>query len=152
LSSATLTHHRDDALWGRVAAVHGVIMDVDFPAGQLPAIGHALVVERDNLPPLTLEVQAQLSPVTVRCISLASPTAARRGLRVTDTGKPVMVPVGDAILGRVFNVLGETVDGGPLLTTAERRPIWGAPPQLAEQMAVATPFLTGIKALDLLAP
>jgi F-type H+-transporting ATPase subunit beta len=127
-------------------------MDVDFPPGRLPAIGHVLVVYRDKLQPLTVEVQAQLNSLTVRCISLASPTAVRRSLKVADTGQPVMVPVGDATLGRVFNVLGESVDGGPPLTAVERRPISGAPPQLTEQRAVATPYLTGIKALDLLAP
>jgi F0F1-type ATP synthase beta subunit len=67
-----------DGLSGRVAAVHSVVLDVDFPPGRLPPIGHALLVQRDNLPPLTVEVQAQLSPVTVRCISLASPTAEGR--------------------------------------------------------------------------
>ena len=143
---------QDGGLLGRVAAVHGVVMDVDFPPEQLPAIGHALVVYRDNLPPLTIEVQAQVSPLTVRCISLASPTAVRRALKVADTGQPVMVPVGDATLGRVFNVLGEAVDGGPPLPAVERRPISGVPPQLTEQRAVTTPYLTGIKALDLLAP
>jgi F-type H+-transporting ATPase subunit beta len=152
LQNDSLSKSHDDGLLGRVAAVHGVVMDVDFPPGQLPAIGHALVVQRHNLLPLTVEVQAQLSPATVRCISLASPTAVRRGLQVTATGKPVMVPVGDAVLGRVFNVLGEPVDGGPPLTAMERRPISGAPPELTEQRAVVTPFLTGIKALDLLAP
>src|SRR6266508_3597223 len=119
----SLRNNQDDGLLGHVAAVHGVVMDVDFPPGQLPAIGHALIVYRDNLPPLTVEVQAQLSPLTVRCISLVAPTAVRRGLKVADTGQPVMVPVGDATLGRVFNVLGESVDGGPPLTAVERRPI-----------------------------
>ena len=148
----SLRNNQDDGLLGRVAAVHGVVMDIDFPLGQLPGIGHALVVSRDNLPPVIVEVQAQLSSLTVRCISLALPTAVRRGLKVADTGQPVMVPVGDATLGRVFNVLGEPVDGGPPLTAGERRPIYGTPPQLTEQRAVATPYLTGIKALDLLAP
>jgi F-type H+/Na+-transporting ATPase subunit beta len=148
----SLRNNQDDGLLGRVAAVHGVVMDIDFPLGQLPGIGHALVVSRDNLPPVIVEVQAQLSSLTVRCISLALPTAVRRGLKVADTGQPVMVPVGDATLGRVFNVLGEPVDGGPPLTAVERRPIYGTPPQLTEQRAVATPYLTGIKALDLLAP
>lgn len=106
---------------GRVAAVHGVVLDVDFPPGQLPAIGHALIVHRQHLPALTIEVQAQLSTVTVRAIALAAPVGVRRGLRVTDTGNPVMVPVGDAILGRVFNVLGEPMDGGPMLADGERR-------------------------------
>lgn len=145
-------HNQEHGVAGRVAAVHGVVLDVDFPPGQLPAIGHALIVHREPLPTLTIEVQAQLSALTVRAIALASPTGVRRGLRVTDTGNPVMVPVGDAILGRVFNVLGAPVDGGPILSEGERRPIYGAPPQLTDQQAVTAPFLTGIKALDLLVP
>jgi F-type H+/Na+-transporting ATPase subunit beta len=124
---------------GLVAAVHGVVLDVDFPTGQLPAIGHALAIRRDALPALTVEVHAQLSAVTVRCISLATPTGIRRGLTVTDTGQPVMVPVGEATLGRVLNVLGEPVDGKPPLTDAERRPINGRPPPLTEQRPVSTP-------------
>jgi F-type H+-transporting ATPase subunit beta len=139
---------QEHGLPGRVAAVHSVVLDIDFPPGQLPAIGHALTMHRETLPALTVEVQAQLSAVTVRAIALASPVGIRRGLRVTDTGDQVMVPVGDAILGRVFNVLGEPADDGPTLAAGERRPIYGPPPQLTEQRAVTTPFLTGVKAFQ----
>jgi F-type H+-transporting ATPase subunit beta len=127
-------------------------LDIDFPPGQLPAIGHALLVHREHLPPLTVEVQAQWSTVTVRAIALGSPVGVRRGLNVSDTGNPVMVPVGEAILGRVLNVLGEPLDGGPALTDAEHRSLYGTPPQLTEQKAVTTPFASGIKAIDLLVP
>lgn len=137
---------------GRVAAVHGVVLDVDFPAGHLPAIGHALHIERTTLPPLIVEVHAHLSAATVRCIALASPTGIHRGLEVRNTTKPVMTPVGDATLGRVFNVLGEPIDGGAPFTDGERRSIYNAPPPLTEQEAVASPFVTGIKAFDLLLP
>jgi F-type H+-transporting ATPase subunit beta len=137
---------------GLVSAVHGVVLDVDFPAGQLPAIGHALLVQRSPFPPLTIEVQAHLSAGTVRCIALASPTRVRRGLQVTSTGSPVLAPVGDATLGRIFNVLGEPIDAGPPLVDAERRSIYHAPPLLTDQEAVASAFITGIKALDLLLP
>jgi F-type H+-transporting ATPase subunit beta len=137
---------------GRVAAVHGVVVDVDFPSGQLPPIGTALVVERPPRPPLTVEVHAHLSDTTVRGVSLATPTGIRRGLAATDTGQAVTVPVGDAVLGRAVDVLGNPVDGGPAIAAPERRSIQDPPPALVEQTAATTPFVTGIKALDLLAP
>ncbi|HYM69003.1 MAG TPA: F0F1 ATP synthase subunit beta [bacterium] len=138
---------------GRVAAVRGVVLDVDFPAGHLPGIGTALVVERPPSPPLTVEVHAHLSPTTVRGVSLAAPAGIRRGLTVNGTGQPVLVPVGNTVLGRAVNVLGDPVDGGPpLADVRERRSIHGTPPTLVEQASATTPFVTGIKALDLLAP
>src|SRR5581483_8584940 len=123
---------------GFVSAVHDVVLDVEFPPGQLPAIGQALLIERPPLPSLTVEVHAHLSVNAVRCIALAAPTGVRRGLAVISTGKPVMVPVGDATLGRVFNTLGEPIVGGPALADAERRSIYSAPPPLTEQEAVAS--------------
>ena len=136
---------------GVVAAVHGVVIDVDFPAGRLPPIHHALVVQRPTSS-LVVEVHAHLSETTVRCISLASVSGVRRGLPVLAVGGPISVAVGDATLGRALNVLGEPVDGGPPVVSAERRSIYGVPPLLTQQEAAATPFVTGIKVLDLLAP
>ncbi len=109
---------------GTVVAVHGVIVDVDYPRGPLPSIGHAVVVERPGRAPLTMEVHAYASPVTARCISLESPEGMRRGLGVRDTGAPVMLPAGEATLGRVFNVLGRPIDGGPVPQGGERRSIF----------------------------
>jgi F-type H+-transporting ATPase subunit beta len=138
---------------GRLAAAHGVVLDVDFPEGALPAIQRALLVERPRLPPLPVEVQAHLGLGTVRCLSLGVPTGIRRGLRVTDTGAPLMTCVGDVVLGRVLNVFGEPIDGGPPLDpAAQRRSIHAGPLPLIEQEVVTTPFVTGIKALDLLVP
>ena len=136
---------------GVVTAVHGVVIDVDFPAGSLPAISHALVVQRPTSP-LVVEVHAHVNETTVRCISLGSVAGVRRGLAVHATGGPVSVAVGNATLGRAVNVLGEPADGGPPVDSAERRSIYGAPPLLTEQDAAATPFVTGIKILDLLVP
>jgi F-type H+-transporting ATPase subunit beta len=145
-------HEPASTFQGRVAAVHDVVVDVDFPPGHLPAIGHALCIERIALPPLTVEVHAHLSAVTVRCIALASPTGVRRGAAVTNTTRPVVTPVGDATLGRVFNVLGEPIDGSAPLPNGERRSIYNVPPPLTEQETIASPFITGIKAFDLLLP
>jgi F-type H+-transporting ATPase subunit beta len=137
---------------GRVAAAHGVVLDIDFPEDRLPAIHHALLVQRPGLPLLTVEVEAHAGPHTVRCLALAAPTGVRRGLPVLNTGGPVMTPVGDATLGRVLNVFGTPVDGGPSLEEAEHRSIHGLPLRLTEQETLSRPFVTGIKAIDLLAP
>jgi F-type H+-transporting ATPase subunit beta len=133
-------------------AARGVVVDVDFPEGELPAIHGALLVQRPGRPPLTVEVQTHQGPCTARCLSLASPAGVRRGLPVVDTAGPVSTPVGDATLGRVLDVFGQPIDGGPSLDAAERRSIHGQPLRLTEQEVSGRPFVTGIKALDLLVP
>jgi F-type H+-transporting ATPase subunit beta len=137
---------------GVVAAVHGVVLDVDIPAGLPPAIGNALLVRRDARPPLAVEVQAHLAPGSVRCIALGAPTGVRRGLAVEDTGTPILVPVGEPVLGGVFDVLGTRLDRRPLPLDVERRSIHGAAPPFTEEEPATRPFLTGIKAIDLLTP
>jgi F-type H+-transporting ATPase subunit beta len=140
---------------GTVVAVHGEVLDIDFARGNVPRIGNALLVGRPELPPLMVEVQAQRSDTTVRCVALARPAGVRRGLVVTDTGEPVVVPVGDATLGRVFDALGRPIDGGPGLNarpTGQWRSIYAPPPALADQEAIQAPLITGIKVLDLLVP
>ncbi len=137
---------------GRVAGVHGVVVEAEFPADRLPAIHNALLVERPNEPPLVMEVHAHVADRLVQCLALASTNGLRRGLTVIDTGGPLMSPVGDTTLGRVLNVFGEPVDDGPPLDTSERRPISGHLLRLTEQEAPTEPFVTGIKAIDLLVP
>ncbi len=118
----------------------------------MPEIGHALLVQRDNRPPLVVEVQSHVSLTTARCLALEWLVDVRRGRDVQTTGRPVWVPVGDATLGRVFNVLGRPMDDGPNLDGVEHRSIYGRPPALTEQETTRAPFVTGIKALDLLVP
>jgi F-type H+-transporting ATPase subunit beta len=137
---------------GVVAAAHGVVLDVDISTGAPPAIGNALLVQRGDRPPLTVEVQAHLTPRSVRCIALGAPTGVRRGLAVEDTGASVLVPVGDPVLGGVFDVLGTRLDRRPLPPDVERRSIHGAAPPFTEEEPATRPFLTGIKAIDLLTP
>src|SRR5579871_3387783 len=125
---------------GRLTAARGVVIDVDFPAGHLPAIEHALVVERTPLPPLILEVQSHIAPGTARCLCLGVPTGMRRGLHGRDTGGPLMTRVGDDLLGRVLNVFGEPVDGGPPLNPdGERRSIHVGALPLQQQEPITTP-------------
>jgi F-type H+-transporting ATPase subunit beta len=137
---------------GLVAAVHGVVLDVDVITGELPAVGHALLVRRREAPPLAVEVQAHLSPTSIRCIALGVPTSIRRGLEVQDTGEPVMVPVGDGVLGGVFDIMGRRLDRQALPCEVERRSIHAESPPFTDEEPATRPFLTGIKAFDLLTP
>lgn len=134
-----------------MARVAGVVVDAEFPLGDLPSIHNALSVQRDNGSTL-LEVQEHINPRTVRAIAMSSTSGMRRGLPVTDTGGPIHVPVGRGTLGRLFNVLGEPVDGGPPLEGAERRPIHADAPPLLQQQIGTGIFTTGIKIIDLLMP
>jgi F-type H+-transporting ATPase subunit beta len=140
------------ATTGTVARVAGVVVDAEFPSGNLPSIHDALIVQRDDGPKLVVEVEEHIDPRTVRAIAMGSTAGLRRGLPVSDTGQPIRVPVGRATLGRLFNVLGEPIDGQPMPDWVERRPIHITSPPLSEQRVVVEPFVTGIKAIDLLTP
>lgn len=130
----------------------GVVVDAEFASGDLPGIHDALLVQRDEGPPLVLEVQEHIDPRTVRAIAMDTTAGLRRGLTVMDTGHPIRVPVGPATLGRVFNVLGMPIDGLPDPEVLDRAPIHTDSPPLREQRVAATPFVTGLKAIDLLTP
>jgi len=137
---------------GRVIRVAGVVIDMEFPAGDLPPILNALEIEREGQPPLVVEVQEHVGTHVVRGIAMESTTGLQRGMRVRDTGAPIHVPVGKATLGRMFNVLGQPIDGLPFPDEVERRSIHLSSPPLREQQVVSEPFVTGIKAIDLLCP
>src|SRR6266581_5554777 len=120
---------------GRVVQVIGSTFDVEFEEGHLPEIYHALRIDTDYKGVsirLTGEVQQHLGGNRVRCVALGSTDGLVRGMKAIDTGKPVTVPVGKETLGRVFNLLGETIDGrGPIHAT-EFRPIHREPPPFAD--------------------
>jgi F-type H+/Na+-transporting ATPase subunit beta len=138
---------------GRVLAVQGGVVDVRFEGGLLPAPANALQVLWDQPQTLILEVEAQLDADTVRTVALQDTQGLARDTAVLDTGAPVTVPVGEALLGRLINVLGEPGDGGPALgPQVPRRPIHAEPLPLSRRRAVAEVFETGIKVIDLLAP
>ncbi len=136
---------------GTVVRVMGVVVDAEFPSGDLPSIHNALVIECDDGRELVVEVQEHVDPHTVRAIAMDSTAGLRRGMSAVDTGYPIQVPVGRATLGRMFNVLGQPIDASPP-PVAERQPIHDAPPPLREQRIVSSPFVTGLKAIDLLTP
>jgi F-type H+-transporting ATPase subunit beta len=137
---------------GTVARVAGVVVDADFASGDLPSIHNALQIKAEEGPDLIIEVQEHVTPHTARGIAMGSTAGLQRGLSVVDTGGPIQVPVGVATLGRMFNVLGDPIDGGSPVQDAPRRPIHVASPPLEEQRVVTSPFVTGIKAIDLITP
>jgi len=143
----------DEKKNGVIMRAVGVVVDVEFETGDLPSIHNALKVIRDNCDPLILEVQEHVDPNTVRTIAMGSTEGLQRGLSVKDTGEPITVPVGKVTLGRMFNVLGEPIDNkGPIPEDVPRHPIHVKSPLLRNQRVVTTPFITGIKAIDLLMP
>ncbi len=135
---------------GKIIQIVGVVVDVEFEKGHLPAIYHALTIKHDGRT-ITLEVAQHLSETAVRAISLSSTDGLQRGTAVADTGAPVSVPVGEETLGRMFNVVGEPIDGLERVTKVTA-PIHNAPPALTEQSGKTEILETGIKVIDLIAP
>ena len=137
---------------GVISRLVGVVVDVDFESGDLPEIHNALLVKRLHNDDLTLEVQEHVSPNTVRTIAMGPTAGLRRGLKVEDLDEPIMVPVGRQTLGRLFNVLGKPIDGGPELISKSLSPIHRKPPAMSDQLVSREIIVTGIKAIDLLTP
>ncbi|MDB5167551.1 MAG: atpD [Candidatus Saccharibacteria bacterium] len=135
---------------GKIIQVVGVVVDVEFDAGKLPAIYDALHVKRST-GTLTLEVAQHLDERTVRAIALAATDGLRRGDEVINTGAPISVPVGEETQGRMFNVVGDAIDGKPQ-PKGKRAPIHRDPPALSEQSNKTEILETGIKVVDLIAP
>ncbi len=140
---------------GHVVQVIGATIDAEFPEGGLPDIYHAVVVEGDaegRAIKLTCEVQLHLGGNRVRAIAMATTDGVKRGMKVTDTGSPISVPVGNEVLGRAMNLLGEPIDKLPNIETKDRWPIHRDPPAFEDLDARVELFETGIKVIDLLMP
>jgi len=138
---------------GKISQVLGPVVDVAFDSDHLPEIRTALTMKRRTGGEVVCEVQQHLGNNTVRAIALASTDGLVRGDEVVDTGGPISVPVGEATLGRIFNLLGEPIDGGPALPPdVPRMPIHRPAPSFEEQVPVGEIFETGIKVIDLVAP
>ncbi|BAD39076.1 F0F1 ATP synthase subunit beta [Symbiobacterium thermophilum] len=140
---------------GKILAIMGAVVDVEFPDGHLPKLNHALVIrnggERGDIN-LTLEVAQHLGNNQVRCIAMDSTDGLRRGETVYDTQAPITVPVGEPVLGRIFNVLGETIDGKGPVNSPVSLPIHREPPGVANVDPATEMLPTGIKVIDLLCP
>ncbi len=136
---------------GKVVQVIGATIDAEYPEGHLPPIYNALKIDQGDIN-LTLEVQQHLGGNRVRAIAMASTDGVVRAMDIIDTGAPIMVPVGEEVLGRVFNLLGEPVDKLPPVKVKEYRPIHTDPVPFDELEASTQVFETGIKVVDLLTP
>jgi F-type H+-transporting ATPase subunit beta len=137
---------------GSVVEIQGAVVDCAFPAGRLPEIYDAIEVDRGPLEPLVLEVQRHLGGQVVRSVAMDATDGLKRGAPAFGTGGPIMVPVGEGTLGRVFNVLGRPVDGKGAVQTELRYPIHRPAPSFAEQSRKVEVFETGLKVIDLIAP
>ena len=137
---------------GKIVSIVGVVLDVKFENEQsLPNLLNALVIKLGDQE-IVAEVAQHIGDDTVRCISMSATDGLVRGMEVIDTGKPIAVPVGDKTLGRIFNVLGEPVDGFEAPKDAPRDPIHRLAPEFNEIAGSAEILETGIKVVDLLAP
>jgi F-type H+-transporting ATPase subunit beta len=137
---------------GRVAQVLGGVVDVAFPEGDLPKLFESVEVPREDKEPLILEVEKHLGNNWVRCIAMDTTDGLQRNLPATATGAPIRVPVGQNTLGRVFNVLGRTIDQHGPMVAEEYYPIHRPAPPFSEQSTRVEVFETGIKVIDLIAP
>jgi F-type H+-transporting ATPase subunit beta len=140
---------------GRIVRVIGPVLDVEFGPDTMPAIYNALKVKTDSpIGPVdvTAEVEAHLEDNVVRAIAMSSTDGIQRGMEATDTGGPMMMPVGPSTLGRIWNVLGEVIDGGEMPEVEDHYPIHREAPEYEDLEPTTEIFETGIKVVDLLEP
>ncbi len=137
---------------GRIIQIIGPVMDVEFEEGKLPGIYNALEIINKGGKNMVCEVIRHLGSNRVRAIALSSTDGIQRGTEVKNTGKQISVPVGKEVLGRLFNVLGDPIDGKGDVAAMERWPIHRSAPKFTEQSTQTEVFETGIKVIDLLAP
>ena len=136
---------------GRVIAITGPVVDIEFPQGELPAIFNAVEIKRPG-DSVICEVQQHLGNNWVRTVAMTSTDGLARGTEVVDTGGPISVPVGPPTLGRMFNVLGQPIDEKGPVEAEEHHPIHRAPPDFEDQATATEVFETGLKVIDLIAP
>ena len=137
---------------GRIIQIQGGVVDVEFPAGQLPEIYEALEIAQEGDLPIVLEVQKHLGENSVRCVAMDTTDGLQRGMAVAGTGAPIQVPVGPPTLGRIFNVLGRPVDALGEVDAPTRYSIHRPAPSFEEQSTRVEVFETGVKVIDLIAP
>ncbi|KAA0079951.1 F0F1 ATP synthase subunit beta [Trinickia soli] len=141
------------SVWGKVVAVRGAVVDLTFLAGALPALDTSLSIEGESGQSIIAEVQAHLDDRTVRALAMQSTNGLSRGARACASGQPIVIPVGNSVLGRLIDVMGRPGDLGEVVSDdVPRRPIHRQPPALSAQNAATGIFSTGIKVIDLLAP
>ncbi len=137
---------------GTILSIRGVVVDVQFKENETPKVYDALVIEDKKVGRLILEVESILDTGLVRTVAMGNVYGLRRGMIVHNTNRPISVPVGEKTLGRIYNVLGETVDDMGQTETKQTMPIHNNAPKLVEQAVEQEIFETGIKVIDLIAP
>jgi F-type H+-transporting ATPase subunit beta len=141
----------DSANTGKIQQVIGPVVDIKFAPEEMPELLNAVTIEADGRRIVT-EVAQHIGDDVVRCVALSSTDGLRRGMEARDTGGSISVPVGDEVLGRLFNVIGDNIDDKPPVTGARRSPIHKQAPGFEDQDTTAQIFETGIKVVDLIAP
>ena len=136
---------------GKIVQIIGTVVDVEFPGGEMPSIFNALETNIGSSK-LVLEVEQHIGNNWVRCIALGPTEGLSRGGDAIDTGEAISVPVGDSTLGRLFNTLGEPLDGLGDVVSTEKWPIHRKPPSFEDQATEISVLETGIKVLDLITP
>ena len=136
---------------GTIVQAIGPVLDIRFPNDAMPQLLNAIEIEHDGKK-LVAEVAQHIGDDVVRCIAMSSTDGLQRGIPAMDTGSPITVPVGEACLGRIFNLLGEPVDNGPAPEAEERWPIHRPAPSYEEQESTTEILETGIKVVDLICP
>ncbi len=137
---------------GKIVQVIGPVVDVEFSNGQLPKIFNASIVKRPDGADLVLEVQQHLGENRVRAVAMDSTDGLMRGIEVIDTGEPITMPVGEQVLGRLLNVIGDPIDEKGPVTATRRDPIHRPSPKLSDLSTSSEMFETGIKVIDLIEP
>jgi F-type H+-transporting ATPase subunit beta len=137
---------------GQVIQITGPVVDIEFPAGQLPSILNAVEIDREGEDPLVVEVAQHLGNNWVRSVAMTTTDGLARGTRAVDTGRPISVPVGEATLGRVFDVLGRPIDMKGPVKADVTLPIHREPPNFEDQTTEVEVFETGLKIIDLICP
>ena len=137
---------------GKISQIMGAVVDVEFPDGNLPKIMNALEIERQDTDNLILEVAQHLGESTVRTVAMDTTDGLVRGHAVKDLGEPISVPVGENVLGRLFDVIGNTIDGKDQISSSKKYPIHRPAPKHEDLTTEAEVLVTGIKVVDLMEP
>ena len=151
-ATATRKAAKDAPATGRVVQITGPVVDIEFPAGRLPAINNAVEIERKGQDSLICEVQQHLGNNWVRSVAMTTTDGLARGVEAKDTGAAITVPVGEATLGRVFDVLGRPIDLKGPVKAEVHLPIHRKPPAFDDQTTEVEVFETGLKIIDLICP
>ncbi|MDR0875087.1 MAG: F0F1 ATP synthase subunit beta [Clostridiales Family XIII bacterium] len=136
---------------GHISQIIGPVVDIKFEQNNMPQLLSAITIDNEG-ETIVVEAAQHTGDDVVRCIALSSTDGLRRGMEAVDTGGPITVPVGPEVLGRLFNVVGDNIDGKEAVTTAKRMPIHREPPTFEDQDTSSHIFETGIKVIDLIAP